>query len=65
MDVDGCRQSYSTNLFPLNASGIVHAGPTAADLGLVPLKGSAALQQAVPVESVAFRRAAPATVAVA
>lgn len=34
VDIDGCRRSYYTNLFPLNPSGIVAAGPTAADLQL-------------------------------
>ncbi len=29
------RRSYWSSLFPLNASGIVPAGPTAADLRLV------------------------------
>lgn len=32
MDIDGCRISYYTNLFPLNPGGIVASGPTAADL---------------------------------
>lgn len=34
VDVDAARHSYFTNLFPLNPSGIVPAGPTAQDLGL-------------------------------
>jgi len=34
IDVDAARHSYYTSLFPLNPSGIVPAGPTAADLGL-------------------------------
>ncbi|KAF8065797.1 yqjG [Scenedesmus sp. PABB004] len=34
IDVDGCRRSYYSNLFPLNPSSIVPSGPTAADLGL-------------------------------
>eukprot|EP00878_Enallax_costatus_P043521 GHUV01051535.1.p1 GENE.GHUV01051535.1~~GHUV01051535.1.p1 ORF type:complete len:336 (+),score=90.96 GHUV01051535.1:264-1271(+) len=32
VDIDGCRRSYYTNLFPLNPSGIIASGPTAADL---------------------------------
>ncbi|KAI8473027.1 MAG: putative glutathione S-transferase [Monoraphidium minutum] len=34
VDVDECRRSYYTNLFPLNPSGIIPSGPTAADLRL-------------------------------
>lgn len=34
MDVDGFRESYFGQLFPLNPSGIIPAGPTAAQLGL-------------------------------
>ena len=34
VDVDACRASYYTNLFPLNPGGIVPAGPTAEELGL-------------------------------
>ncbi len=34
IDIDAARQSYYTNLFPLNPGGIVPAGPTAAQLGL-------------------------------
>ncbi|MEW5299857.1 MAG: hypothetical protein WDW36_002831 [Sanguina aurantia] len=34
LDVDAARRSYSTNLFPLNPSGIIPSGPTAADLHL-------------------------------
>lgn len=34
VDLDGCRRSYFGNLFPLNPSGIVPSGPTAADLRL-------------------------------
>lgn len=33
-DVDEARRSYYSNLFPLNPSGIVPSGPTAADLRL-------------------------------
>jgi len=34
VDIDACRDSYYTNLFPLNPSGIIVSGPTAADLQL-------------------------------
>eukprot|EP00775_Hariotina_reticulata_P010760 gene10760-10916_t len=34
VDIDACRESYYTNLFPLNPSGIIVSGPTAADLQL-------------------------------
>ncbi|KAF6254341.1 putative glutathione S-transferase [Scenedesmus sp. NREL 46B-D3] len=34
VDVDGCRRSYYSSLFPLNPSGIIPSGPTAADLQL-------------------------------
>eukprot|EP00879_Flechtneria_rotunda_P003181 GHRR01003404.1.p1 GENE.GHRR01003404.1~~GHRR01003404.1.p1 ORF type:complete len:405 (+),score=101.52 GHRR01003404.1:151-1365(+) len=34
VDIDGCRVSYYTNLFPLNPGGIIPSGPTAADLQL-------------------------------
>lgn len=34
VDVDACRRSYYTNLFPLNPGGIIPSGPTAADLQL-------------------------------
>ena len=34
VDIDGCRTSYYTNLFPLNPGGIIPSGPTAADLKL-------------------------------
>jgi putative glutathione S-transferase len=34
VDIDGCRRSYYTNLFPLNPGGIIPSGPTAADLQL-------------------------------
>lgn len=34
MDVDGFRESYFGQLFPLNPSGIIPAGPTAEQLGL-------------------------------
>lgn len=34
IDIDAARNSYYTNLFPLNPGGIVAAGPTAADLQL-------------------------------
>jgi hypothetical protein len=40
LDVDGARRSYFTNLFPLNPSGIVPSGPSAADLGLLPANAS-------------------------
>lgn len=48
VDVDACRTSYYTNLFPLNPSGIVPSGPTAADLQLdkPARRGSAALADA-------------------
>lgn len=36
LDLDAARVSYYRNLFPLNPSGIVPAGPTAAELGLEP-----------------------------
>ncbi len=32
--MDAARCSYYTSLFPLNPSGIVPSGPTAADVGL-------------------------------
>ena len=35
VDVDACRTSYYTNLFPLNPGGIIAAGPTQEDLGLL------------------------------
>jgi putative glutathione S-transferase len=35
VDVDACRTSYYTNLFPLNPGGIIAAGPTQEDLGLM------------------------------
>lgn len=46
VDVDACRRSYFTNLFPLNPSGIVPSGPTAEDLLLdAPVsRGPAGLQ---------------------
>jgi glutathionyl-hydroquinone reductase len=34
VDVDDCRRSYFTQLFPLNPGGIVASGPTAEQLGL-------------------------------
>jgi putative glutathione S-transferase len=34
VDVDGCRRSYYSSLFPLNPSGIIPSGPTQADLQL-------------------------------
>jgi putative glutathione S-transferase len=34
VDIDACRTSYYTNLFPLNPGGIIPSGPTAADLKL-------------------------------
>lgn len=34
VDIDACRVSYYTNLFPLNPGGIIPSGPTAADLQL-------------------------------
>jgi putative glutathione S-transferase len=34
VDVDDCRRSYFTQLFPLNPGGIVASGPTAVQLGL-------------------------------
>ncbi|GBF94142.1 glutathione-dependent reductase [Raphidocelis subcapitata] len=34
VDVDACRRSYYSNLFPLNPSGIIPSGPTAEDLQL-------------------------------
>ncbi|KAL4536064.1 hypothetical protein Ndes2437B_g05500 [Nannochloris sp. 'desiccata'] len=34
VDVDDCRRSYYTQLFPLNPGGIVASGPTAVQLGL-------------------------------
>ncbi|KAL6755645.1 putative glutathione S-transferase [Haematococcus lacustris] len=34
VDIDAARRSYFGNLFPLNASGIIPSGPTAADLQL-------------------------------
>jgi hypothetical protein len=34
IDVDDARRSYFTQLFPLNPSGIIPAGPTLADLDL-------------------------------
>lgn len=34
VDIDAARTSYFSSLFPLNPSGIVPAGPTAADLRL-------------------------------
>jgi putative glutathione S-transferase len=34
VDIDACRASYYTNLFPLNPGGIVPAGPRADELGL-------------------------------
>ena len=33
-DLDDARRSYFESLFPLNAGGIVPAGPTLADLAL-------------------------------
>jgi hypothetical protein len=33
-DIDAARNSYYGQLFPLNPSGIIPAGPSAADLGL-------------------------------
>ena len=33
-DVDAARNSYYGQLFPLNPSGIIPAGPSAGDLGL-------------------------------
>ena len=33
-DVDAARNSYYGQLFPLNPSGIIPAGPTGSDLGL-------------------------------
>ena len=33
-DVDAARNSYYGQLFPLNPSGIIPAGPSGADLGL-------------------------------
>lgn len=43
VDVEATRRSYHESLFPLNASGILPHGPTAADLGLGadPGRGSA------------------------
>lgn len=59
MDIDACRVSYYTNLFPLNPGGIIPSGPTAADLQLdVPAgRGSSKL------EDVCFKRGAPAAAA--
>ncbi len=34
VDVDDCRRSYFTQLFPLNPGGIVPSGPTVEDLRL-------------------------------
>jgi len=34
VDVDDCRRSYFTQLFPLNPGGIIASGPTAVQLGL-------------------------------
>jgi putative glutathione S-transferase len=44
VDVDDCRRSYFTQLFPLNPGGIVASGPTAAQLGL---KGGRQQEQSV------------------
>lgn len=40
-DVDAARQSYYGQLFPLNPSGIIPTGPSAADLrlGVDPSRG--------------------------
>lgn len=35
VDVDDCRRSYYSQLFPLNPGGLVPSGPTAKDLGLL------------------------------
>eukprot|EP00752_Nemacystus_decipiens_P011878 g10533.t1 len=34
IDIDGCRRSYFSQLFPLNPGGIVPIGPSVEDLGL-------------------------------
>eukprot|EP00903_Cladosiphon_okamuranus_P014643 g13578.t1 len=34
VDIDGCRRSYFSQLFPLNPGGIVPIGPSVEDLGL-------------------------------
>ena len=47
VDVDACRVSYYTNLFPLNPGGIIPSGPTQEDLGLLQStgRGSQALEE--------------------
>lgn len=35
VDVDDCRRSYFSQLFPLNPSNIVPSGPKVADLNLL------------------------------
>eukprot|EP00199_Chlamydomonas_sp_CCMP681_P002098 CAMPEP_0119108678 /NCGR_PEP_ID=MMETSP1180-20130426/15599_1 /TAXON_ID=3052 ORGANISM="Chlamydomonas cf sp, Strain CCMP681" /NCGR_SAMPLE_ID=MMETSP1180 /ASSEMBLY_ACC=CAM_ASM_000741 /LENGTH=403 /DNA_ID=CAMNT_0007094323 /DNA_START=93 /DNA_END=1304 /DNA_ORIENTATION=- len=51
LDVDAARRSYAGNLFPLNPSGIIPAGPTAADLNLLPFAGPG-----LAVQDVTFAR---------
>jgi putative glutathione S-transferase len=66
VDIDGCRRSYYTNLFPLNPGGIVPSGPTAADLQLdAPAgRGSSALQDVCFMTQPAAAAAAAAATAV-
>lgn len=61
VDIDGCRVSYYTNLFPLNPGGIIPSGPKAADLQLdLPAnRGSSRL------EDVCYTRASTAAAAAA
>ena len=63
-DLDDARRSYFESLFPLNAGGIVPAGPTLADLALgrphgrgpADLASVFALRPASPVPELAAAR---------
>jgi hypothetical protein len=61
VDIDACRVSYYTNLFPLNPGGIIPSGPTAADLGLNQPAGRGSTK----LQDVCYMQAAAAVQAVA
>jgi putative glutathione S-transferase len=63
VDIDACRVSYYTNLFPLNPGGIIPSGPIAADLQLdLPAgRGSSLLQDVCFMKAAAAPAAAAAT----
>ena len=55
VDVAGYRASYFGQLFPLNPGGIIPAGPTEKDLGLVRTAADAGRGGVSPAEVFHFR----------